>query len=61
MVALGTCREIMPRAAPLALDLARGTYIALCFVPDEETRAPHALMGMVRVFTVGEEMATPAA
>jgi len=51
----------MPRAAPLALDLAPGTYIALCFVPEEETGAPHALMGMVQVFTVGEEMATPAA
>ncbi len=58
---LGTCRQIIPRAAPLALDLARGTYIALCFVPEEETGAPHALMGMVQVFTVGEEMATPAA
>jgi hypothetical protein len=45
----------------LALDLAPGTYIALCFVPDEATGAPHALMGMVQVFTVGEGMATPAA
>jgi hypothetical protein len=45
----------------LALDLAPGTYIALCFVPDEETGAPHAVMGMVQVFTVGEGMATPAA
>jgi hypothetical protein len=61
VVALGTCRQIIPRAAPLALDLAPGTYIALCFVPDEETGVPHALMGMVQVFTVGEGMATPAA
>jgi len=45
----------------LALDLAPGTYIALCFVPDEETGVPHALMGMVQVFTVGEGTATPAA
>ena len=36
----------------LALDLAPGTYIALCFVPDRETGVPHALMGMVQVFTV---------
>ena len=60
-MALGTCRQIIPRAAPLALDLARRTYIALCFVPDEEMGVPHALMGMVQVFTVGEGMATPAA
>ena len=58
---LGTCREIIPRAAPPALDLAPGTYIAVCFVPDEETGVPHALMGMVQVFTVAEGMATPAA
>lgn len=45
----------------LALDLEPGTYIALCFVPDEQTGAPHALMGMVQVFTVGEGMGTPAA
>jgi hypothetical protein len=36
----------------LALDLAPGTYFALCFVPDRETGTPHALMGMVQVFTV---------
>jgi len=36
----------------LALNLAPGTYIALCFVPDQETGVPHALMGMVQVFTV---------
>ena len=36
----------------LALDLEPGTYIALCFVPDEQTGAPHALMGMVQIFTV---------
>ena len=43
----------------LALDLEPGTYIALCFVPDDETGVPHALMGMVQVFTVGEGMGTP--
>jgi hypothetical protein len=54
--------EISPgQTSWLALDLAPGTYIALCFVPDEETGVPHALMGMVQVFTVGEGMATPAA
>jgi len=45
----------------LALDLAPGTYIAVCFVPDERTGAPHAVMGMVQIFTVGEGMGTPTA
>ncbi|HEY7034729.1 MAG TPA: hypothetical protein VH482_25545 [Thermomicrobiales bacterium] len=36
----------------LPLDLAAGTYGALCFFPDEETGAPHALMGMAVAFTV---------
>jgi hypothetical protein len=43
------------------MDLTPGTYIALCFVPDEQTGAPHAAMGMVAIFTVGEGAATPAA
>lgn len=33
-------------------DLAPGTYVALCFVPDREFDGPHAAMGMVQVFTV---------
>ncbi|HEX2194576.1 MAG TPA: hypothetical protein VHK63_06450, partial [Candidatus Limnocylindria bacterium] len=45
----------------LALDLQPGTYVALCFVPDEQTGTPHALMGMVSIFTVDEAGATPAA
>jgi hypothetical protein len=45
----------------LALDLAPGTYAALCFVPDEQTGVPHAAMGMFAVFTVGEEPGPPAA
>jgi hypothetical protein len=36
----------------LALDLPVGTYGAICFFPDEQTGAPHVLMGMARVFTV---------
>lgn len=36
------------------LDLEPGTYVALCFVPDQETDMPHVLMGMAAVFTVGE-------
>jgi hypothetical protein len=36
----------------LALDLAAGTYGAVCFFPDEQTGAPHIAMGMAQVFTV---------
>ena len=35
------------------VDLAPGTYVALCFVFDPATGMPHAAMGMVAVFTVG--------
>jgi hypothetical protein len=37
----------------IEIDLAPGTYAVACFVPDQATHAPHALMGMVRVFAVG--------
>lgn len=33
-------------------DLAPGNYIALCWIPDRESGAPHAFMGMARTFTV---------
>ena len=33
-------------------DLAPGTYVALCNVPDLKTQMPHALMGMIVQFTV---------
>ena len=36
----------------LEFDLAPGTYVALCFFPDPETRMPHAALGMVQLFTV---------
>ncbi len=52
------------RTAWAVLDLAPGTYAALCFVPDRETGMPHAAMGMVAVFDVGEagtqDAATPS-
>jgi hypothetical protein len=41
------------------VDLAPGTYVALCFVFDPETGLPHVAMGMIAVFTVGESTATP--
>lgn len=34
------------------LNLAPGTYAAVCFVPDIKTGMPHALMGMITVFKV---------
>lgn len=34
------------------LHLKPGTYVAWCFVPDIHTGMPHALMGMLTVFTV---------
>jgi hypothetical protein len=34
------------------LHLKPGTYAAWCFVPDINTGMPHALMGMITVFTV---------
>jgi hypothetical protein len=33
-------------------DLERGSYLAVCFVPDLETGAPHAALGMTRLFFV---------
>lgn len=37
----------------LDLDLEAGTYGAICFFPEPETGAPHAMMGMAQVFTAG--------
>lgn len=35
------------------VDLAPGTYAALCFVFDPDAGVPHAMEGMVQVFTIG--------
>ena len=35
-----------------ALHLDPGTYLALCFAPDPETGAPHAMLGMVEVIEI---------
>jgi hypothetical protein len=34
------------------LDLAPGEYVAICFVPDPATGAPHFALGMIMPFTV---------
>ncbi len=52
------------RTAWIAPDLAPGTYVAICFIPDPESGAPHAALGMVSIFAVGGGAApggTPAA
>lgn len=44
------------------MDLEPGFYIALCFLPDQESGMPHAMMGMVQAFEVvadGTGGATP--
>jgi hypothetical protein len=51
---LGGCSTLsVGQSLYLALDFAAGTYGAVCFFPDEQTGAPHVLMGMAQVFTVG--------
>jgi hypothetical protein len=36
----------------IQFDAAKGTYVAVCFVPDAETGAPHYMLGMIQFFTV---------
>ena len=50
---LGGCSTLSGgQSLYLALDLAAGTYGAICFFPEPETGAPHAMLGMAQVFTV---------
>jgi hypothetical protein len=34
------------------LDFAPADYVAICFVPDPETGAPHFALGMIMPFSV---------
>jgi hypothetical protein len=43
----------------LPLTLEAGTYAVLCFVTDPATGKPHAMEGMINVFTTGGAAATP--
>lgn len=53
MPTVGGCSTLSAgQSLYLALDLAAGTYGAVCFFPDEETGAPHLQMGMAQVFMV---------
>jgi plastocyanin len=46
----------------MAFDLEPGYYVAICFIPDHVSHQPHAALGMVSVFTVGNLAGgTPAA
>jgi hypothetical protein len=35
-----------------SVDLAPGDYLLVCFVPDQETGIPHAMLGMMDIVTV---------
>ncbi|MDQ3693407.1 MAG: hypothetical protein M3464_07250 [Chloroflexota bacterium] len=35
-----------------SVDLASGSYLLVCFVPDQETGIPHAMLGMIDIVTV---------
>jgi hypothetical protein len=37
------------RQAELSYNLHRGTYLLLCFIADDETGMPHAVMGMHKI------------
>lgn len=41
------------RSEQISYDLPKGTYVLLCFVADDKTGMPHALMGMHKVVTLG--------
>jgi hypothetical protein len=43
------------------LDFTAGRYVALCFVPDPSNGMPHAAEGMVALFDVSGDGATPSA
>lgn len=47
----------------VSMNLEPGHYVAVCFMPEKESGAPHAFEGMVTIFSVGaegEEVEPPA-
>jgi hypothetical protein len=36
----------------MKVDLTAGSYVMMCFVPDKESKKPHAALGMVKPITV---------
>jgi hypothetical protein len=54
MATAGGCATLSAgQSLYLALDLAAGTYGAVCFFPDPGSGAPHVMLGMAQVFTAG--------
>ena len=55
--------QVISSAVPTAwveLDLAPGSYLVACYVPDDETGMLHAFMGMAALVTAGGSVeATP--
>jgi hypothetical protein len=47
------------QTAWVVLDLVPGTYVMLCFIPDQQMGMPHATMGMAGIFAV-DAAGTPA-
>lgn len=41
------------RSGYVALNLAPGQYVAICFIPDRYSSKPHYDLGMIRQFAVG--------
>jgi hypothetical protein len=55
VLGVGGLGWLSPGASAWAeVELEPGTYVVLCYVFDPATGMPHAAMGMVDVFTVGE-------
>jgi hypothetical protein len=48
----GTNAYSVAQRGNVHLNLAAGNYVAICFVPDANTGAPHFALGMVQAFTV---------
>jgi len=50
--ALDTADQSAGVTAWYTVDLAPGTYLAVCFVPDAESGTPHAMLGMTQIVEV---------
>jgi hypothetical protein len=63
-VEAGFILPISPDKSSLVeMNMAPGHYVAVCFLPDQDSSQPHAALGMVTIFSVGaegEEVEPPA-
>jgi len=46
------------RSLQVSYNLPPGTYVLLCFIPDDKTGMPHAVMGMHKVIVLTDSAAT---